>query len=92
MLLNVEYTYAIPEVIFFLIFFFFLKELTFLLSVFFTSTFCSDFSTFLFIQIYFLRGVNFLPAIAMALPFLVLALHWVLCPLTGNFFLCLDPL
>ena len=31
-------------------------------------------------------------AIAIALPFLVLALHLVLCPLTGNFFLCLDPL
>ena len=31
-------------------------------------------------------------AIAIALPFLVLALHLVLCPLTGSFFLCLDPL
>jgi len=39
-----------------------------------------------------LSGVNFLPAIAIALPFLVLALHLVLCPLTGSFFLCLDPL
>ena len=28
----------------------------------------------------------------MALPFLVLALQCVLCPLTGNFFLCLRPL
>ena len=38
-------------------------------------------------MIYFFNGVNFLPAIAIALPFLVLALHCVLCPLTGNLFL-----
>ena len=41
---------------------------------------------------YFFIGVNFFPAIAIALPFLVLALECVRCPLTGNFFLCLDPL
>ena len=41
---------------------------------------------------YFLSGVSFFPAIAIALPFLVLALQCVLCPLTGNFFLCLEPL
>ena len=41
---------------------------------------------------YFLSGVNFFPAIAIAFPFLVLALHLVLCPRTGNFFLCLEPL
>ena len=41
---------------------------------------------------YFLSGVNFFPAIAIAFPLRVLALHLVLCPLTGNFFLCLDPL
>ena len=49
--------------------------------------------TSLFILIYyFFSGVNFLPAIAIAFPFLVLALHLVLWPLTGNFFLCRDPL
>jgi len=48
---------------------------TFLLSVVFVSIFGLTFSTFLFIKIYFLRGVSFLPAIAIALPFLVLALH-----------------
>ena len=47
---------------------------------------------FRFIHFIFLSGVNFFPAIAIALPFLVLALHLVLCPLTGNFFLCLEPL
>ena len=31
-------------------------------------------------------------AIAIALPFLVRALHLVLCPRTGSFFLCLEPL
>ena len=41
---------------------------------------------------YFFITVNFLPAIAIAFPFLVLALECVLCPLTGNFFLCLVPL
>ena len=52
------------------------------------------FSTFFLSAIlnYFFNGVNFLPAIAIALPFLVLALHLVLCPLTGNFFLCRKPL
>ena len=34
----------------------------------------------------------FLPAIGIALPFLVLALVWVLCPLTGSLPLCLRPL
>ena len=46
----------------------------------------------LFFICYFFIGVNFFPAIAIALPFLVLALECVRCPLTGNFFLCLEPL
>ena len=37
-------------------------------------------------------GGHLFPAIAIAFPFLVLALQCVLCPLTGSFFLCLDPL
>ena len=45
-----------------------------------------------FNKIFDFKGVSFFPAIAIALPFLVLALHLVLCPLTGNFFLCLEPL
>ena len=57
------------------------------------SAFFSAFFYFRFYSYnYFFRGVNFFPAIAIALPFLVRALQWVLCPRTGNFFLCLEPL
>ena len=50
----------------------------FLASIFLASFFSAFFSTFLIINIYFFKGVNFLPAIAIAFPFRVLALHWVL--------------
>ena len=56
--------------------------LTFFFCVFFTTSTLR----------YFICLMDFLPAMARALPFLVLALVWVRCPRTGRPFLCLMPL
>ena len=76
-LLKVAFTYAFPAVTIFFSFFLLLNLVFFF---------------YFFFAHYFFANVNFLPAIAIAFPFLVLAFEDVLCPLTGNFFLCLVPL
>ena len=56
------------------------------------AIFIADFSQLVALRMVQGALLASVPAMAMAFPFLVLALHLVLCPRAGNFFLCLEPL